>query len=183
MRNDQLSALAIFFLITVALAFTRTFYLPLFGARPAMPDLMMVYVIVSSLWLGPTMAARSGFLVGLTQDLLSNSFFGIGAISKGMTALIIGALAPSIRLDRAAMVAALSAVATLFEMALFGVAILYVFKRDPTSILLAIAPERLALNIIFSVLALPLARALFQSPRARQLIDSLERSPSMGRRF
>jgi rod shape-determining protein MreD len=58
----------------------------------AIPDLILVFVTFYAILNGSTRGFSYGFLCGLFEDLYVGRFVGMSAISKGLTALVIGKL-------------------------------------------------------------------------------------------
>jgi len=86
---------SIFFLIVLLVQLTILKYLQIFNWRP---DLLLVLLVSYALLRGPSLGMSAGFIVGLTQDLLSTHLLGLTALAKtlaGFTAgILIGRFSP-----------------------------------------------------------------------------------------
>lgn len=72
--------------------FLQTTVFSFFSIKGAIPDLVLIFVVFFALLNGSKNAGIYGFLCGLLEDLYIGRFIGINALSKGITAYIIGLL-------------------------------------------------------------------------------------------
>lgn len=79
------------FLPLLALFLQTTFfrYIPLYGT---IPDMVLVLVVFNAIFNGANKGTIYGVLCGLLEDLYMGRFIGMNAISKGVTAYVIGRL-------------------------------------------------------------------------------------------
>ena len=76
--------------------FMQSMFFNSFRLGPAIPDLMLIIIIVFALHAQAKKGAVYGFLCGLVEDLYIGSFIGINALSKAITAYIIGSFQTSL---------------------------------------------------------------------------------------
>ncbi|MGI6412953.1 MAG: rod shape-determining protein MreD [Syntrophomonadaceae bacterium] len=70
--------------------FMQSIFFNSFRLGPAIPDLMLIFIIVFALHAQAKQGAVYGLLGGLVEDLYIGSFIGVNALSKAITAYIIG---------------------------------------------------------------------------------------------
>ncbi|MGI6469631.1 MAG: rod shape-determining protein MreD [Syntrophomonadaceae bacterium] len=87
--------LMLFFLPVMALFLQSTLF-GVYSIKNTLPDLLLVFVIFYALLSDARNAAKYGFFCGLLEDLLLGRFIGMNALSKGLTAYIIGVLQGSV---------------------------------------------------------------------------------------
>jgi len=85
----------LFFLPVMALFLQSTLF-GVYSIKNTLPDLVLVFVIFYALLSDAGKAAKYGFFCGLLEDLLLGRFIGMNALSKGLTAYIIGVLQGSV---------------------------------------------------------------------------------------
>jgi rod shape-determining protein MreD len=73
----------------IAIFFQSTFFAS-YSIKGVVPDLVLVFVIFYALLNGAEKGARYGLLCGLLEDLYTGRFIGMNAVSKSVTAFIIG---------------------------------------------------------------------------------------------
>lgn len=73
----------------LAIFFQSTFFAN-YSIKGVVPDLVLVFVIFYALLNGADKGARYGLLCGLLEDLYTGRFIGMNAVSKSVTAYIIG---------------------------------------------------------------------------------------------
>lgn len=60
------------------------------------PDFLLILVVFIALMEGPAAGLKTGFVVGLVEDIVAGKYFGIYILCKMLTGLIIGLLEPKI---------------------------------------------------------------------------------------
>lgn len=75
----------------LAIFFQSTFF-SFYSLNGALPDLVLIFVIFYALLRGDKKGAGYGFLCGLFEDLYMGRFIGANALSKALTAYLIGHL-------------------------------------------------------------------------------------------
>jgi len=63
-----------------------------YSIKDALPDLVLIFVIFYAFINGEKKGLVYGFLCGLFEDIYMGRFIGINALSKGLTACVIGRL-------------------------------------------------------------------------------------------
>lgn len=81
----------LFFLPFLAIFLQSTVF-SFYTINGALPDIVLVTVVCYSILNGARKGAVYGFLCGLLEDLYMGRFIGINALSKSLTAYIIGSL-------------------------------------------------------------------------------------------
>lgn len=72
--------------------FLQTTFFRSFSIQGAVPDMVLVLVIFYAIFNGANKGTVYGVICGLLEDLYMGRFIGINAISKGITAFVIGRL-------------------------------------------------------------------------------------------
>lgn len=60
------------------------------------PDLLLFLVIFAALLEGPRGGIKTGFLVGLAQDLIAGKYIGLYTLTKMLTGFMVGMVEPKI---------------------------------------------------------------------------------------
>jgi rod shape-determining protein MreD len=69
-------------LIVLGIVVLQTAFMPYVAIGGFLPDLLLIWVVYTSLRRGQIEATVAGFAVGLLQDLVATQFFGLAALSK-----------------------------------------------------------------------------------------------------
>jgi rod shape-determining protein MreD len=79
-------------LLPLLALFLQTTFFRAYPLHGTIPDLLLVLVVFHALFNGAYKGTIYGVLCGLLEDLYVGRFIGINAISKGITAYVIGRL-------------------------------------------------------------------------------------------
>ena len=82
----------ILFLLSFLALFLQTTFFWAFTIGGIIPDLMLILVVCHALFNGIYRGTIYGVLCGLLEDLYLGRFIGMNAISKGVTAYVVGRL-------------------------------------------------------------------------------------------
>lgn len=82
----------VLFLLPYIAIFLQSTIFSFYSIKGAIPDLVLVFVVFFALLNGAYKGTVYGFLCGLMEDLYMGRFIGINALSKGLTAYILGKL-------------------------------------------------------------------------------------------
>ncbi|MGE5544206.1 MAG: rod shape-determining protein MreD [Bacillota bacterium] len=82
----------VLFLIPFLSIFFESTLFGRFTLRGVGPDLMLIFVVFYAIIYGSRKGFSYGFLCGLFEDLYVGRFIGMNALSKGLTAYLIGKL-------------------------------------------------------------------------------------------
>ncbi len=69
-------------LIVLGIVVLQTAFMPYVAIGGFLPDLLLIWVVYTSLRRGQIEATIAGFAVGLFQDLVATQLFGLAALSK-----------------------------------------------------------------------------------------------------
>lgn len=76
--------------VVLALLLLQTTFVPIIMVEGATPDVLLIWVVYTSLRRGQIEGTIAGFLVGLIEDLTTTQFFGLAALSKTLSGFIVG---------------------------------------------------------------------------------------------
>lgn len=85
MERHLKSALIVFGLLVL-----QTTFIPLLSVGGMLPDLLLIWVVYTALRRGQIEATVAGFLVGLSQDMISTQLFGLAALAKTVAGFMGG---------------------------------------------------------------------------------------------
>lgn len=91
MREKALQTIIISLVFLVSLVLQTTI-LPLLQFHGIMPDLLLILIVLTGLFLGSVKGGAVGFAVGLLEDLLAGRYLGLGALSGFLTGYTVGYL-------------------------------------------------------------------------------------------
>jgi rod shape-determining protein MreD len=74
----------------IVLLVIQTTLIPFISVAGVVPDLLLIWVVLTALRRGQIEATVGGFIVGLLQDLVATKFFGLAALSKTITGFVLG---------------------------------------------------------------------------------------------
>lgn len=77
-------------LIVLGLLIVQTGFMPYLAIGGFIPDLVLIWVVYTSLRRGQVEATLAGFAAGLLQDVLSTQLFGLAALSKTIAGFVGG---------------------------------------------------------------------------------------------
>jgi rod shape-determining protein MreD len=78
------------FLVTVLLVILQTTLIPFLSVANIIPDIILIWVVITALQSGQISATVLGFAAGLFVDLLSGQFLGLSALSKTVVGFAAG---------------------------------------------------------------------------------------------
>lgn len=81
---------AVLFLLPYLAIFLQSTLFSFYSIKGTLPDLVLIWVVFFALIHGTRRGTGYGFLCGLLEDLYTGHFIGMNALSKGVTAYIIG---------------------------------------------------------------------------------------------
>jgi len=77
-------------LIVLGLVIIQTAFMPYVAIGGFLPDLLLIWVVYTSLKRGQVEATVAGFAVGLLQDLVATQLLGLAALSKTVAGFLGG---------------------------------------------------------------------------------------------
>ncbi|MBI4417543.1 MAG: rod shape-determining protein MreD [Ignavibacteriales bacterium] len=77
-------------LIVFVLLIVQTTFMPFLSVGGFLPDLLLIWLVITALRRGQGEATVAGFLVGLAEDLLATQLFGLAALSKTVAGFFAG---------------------------------------------------------------------------------------------
>ncbi len=77
-------------LIVLGIVTMQTAFMPYVAIGGFLPDLLLIWVVYTSLRRGQIEATVAGFAVGLLQDLVATQLFGLAALSKTVAGFVGG---------------------------------------------------------------------------------------------
>jgi len=77
-------------LIVLGLVIIQTAFMPYVAIGGFLPDLLLIWVVYTSLRRGQVEATVAGFAVGLLQDLVATQLLGLAALSKTVAGFLGG---------------------------------------------------------------------------------------------
>ena len=127
----------------------------MFGVRP---DMVLILTFLIAVSLGGDKGATAGFALGLIQDCLSSSIFGINAFSKGVVGFIFGNLREKIFFDNFFSRLIFVVLAALIDAAIIlPVSLLTITNKAEASTILS----KLLFSSVYTALAGPLFIQIF----------------------
>lgn len=91
LRGESLRYLVLFLIPFLSIFLESTLF-GHFTLRGVGPDLLLIFVVFYAIIYGSRKGFSYGFLCGLLEDLYVGRFIGMNALSKGLTAYVIGKL-------------------------------------------------------------------------------------------
>lgn len=79
-------------ILPVMALFLQSTFFGFYSISGVIPDLVLILVVFFALFNGPVQGAIYGYLCGLLEDLFLGRLIGVNALSKALTAYIIGRL-------------------------------------------------------------------------------------------